>query len=187
MKLYKSNCKIYTHDLLNSNDESERKSAKIISHFFPKTELLRYQKLNSFESHHYLRSMIKDTDTKEVLFFSTFSLLLNAEISQNEKDYAPWLSALIITSKRVILCDGDFLTTATPSHEKEIFNILEEAQKSSKVSYCSVPVDFTSTMKVNQAISHLLETISMHKVHLTSLTCDSFLLQLNERSKKAII
>lgn len=161
-KLRKTNCENNEENkesLDNSSKNENSKESKLLNIVTVAANnvnlvkpAFRHEILSTHENEENIIKFINDKDTIKVTLFATKSEVLGNAIDTN----LPLMAAIVETNSNFILFDGNFLTAARNPRYYEVRNVLNNAENSNKVAYCSKPVEYTYELDAELAVKYLL-------------------------------
>lgn len=154
-------------DILVENKECKKN--KILIEAVSGLTFTRALNSNTTVNRDNLIASIKDDSVEEIIFFAT-----HKNIPESNSTNLPLLCALSRTKNGYVLQDGNFLTAARRPRYFEIQDVFDEAEKSKKVSFCSVPVNLTEDLTCKDAVIYLLEQCKSNKIHFDPGSRKSF-------------
>lgn len=190
IQLFSSNC-CTQKDEVSQPSESEQYAKILLSElhqiedeiknyqFLFGDAITRYQTTSTTPNQRYLSERILDEKTQEVILFTTRGPLSSDAKYDLESRESPLLAAVIKNLNGYILCDGLLLSVARQQRTLEVQIVLNDAEKSNKVNFCSVNVEFTSKMETLKAIVYLLKQAENNKTPFTRENRVQFFAQLS--------
>jgi len=112
----------------------------------------RFELGNTTQNKEALIEKIKDPNTVKVTLFATKREVLANTFESN----LPLVAALVETNTNFQLFDGLFLTAARNPRFYEVRSVLDEAIRTTKVDYCSKPVEYTRDLNEDLVVKYLI-------------------------------
>ena len=112
----------------------------------------RFELGNTTQNKDALIEKIKDPNTVKVTLFATKREVLANTFETN----LPLVVALVETNTNYLLFDGLFLTAARNPRFYEVRSVLDEAIRTTKVNYCSKPVEYTRDLNEDLVVKYLI-------------------------------
>lgn len=112
----------------------------------------RFELGNTTQNKDALIEKIKDPNTVKVTLFATKREVLANTFETN----LPLVAALVETNTNFLLFDGLFLTAARNPRFYEVRSVLDEAIRTTKVNYCSKPVEYTRDLNEDLVVKYLI-------------------------------
>lgn len=119
---------------------------------------------NTTQNKDTLIKKIEDPNTVKVTLFATKREVLGNTFEIN----LPLVVALVETNTNYLLFDGLFLTAARNPRYYEVKRVLDEAIQSTKVNYCSKPVEYTRDLNEDLVVKYLMNESNNSSYLLTA-------------------
>lgn len=112
----------------------------------------RFELGNTTQNKDALIKKIVDPNTVKVTLFATKREVLANTFETN----LPLVVALVETNTNYLLFDGLFLTAARNPRYYEVRSVLDISVQSTKVNYCSKPVEYTRDLNEDLVVKYLI-------------------------------
>ena len=137
---------------------------------------------NTSDNKNALINKIKDPDTVKVTLFATKREVLANTFETN----LPLVVALVETNTNYLLFDGNFLNAVRTSRFYEVRSVLDEAIQTTKVAYCSKPVEYTRDLHEDLVVKYLINESNNSSYLLTADSGRSFFAILSNITEKEL-
>ena len=142
----------------------------------------RFELGNTTQNKDALIEKIEDPNTVKITLFATKREVLANTFETN----LPLVVALVETNTNYLLFDGLFLTAARNPRYYEVKRVLDEAIQTTKVAYCSKPVEYTRDLNEDLVVKYLINESNNSSYLLTADSRKSFFAILSNITEKEL-
>lgn len=126
-------------------------------------------------------AMLNAINSSDCIKFTLFATLREDRIGCNsvERSNLPILMAIAEYDDKFLVFDSAYLTAAREPRYYEVKAILDSADKSNKVQFCNMPVEYTGCIDVDISARYLLKEAELYAYYYSSSSRENFFSMLS--------